>query len=497
VQVRVDAVPSVPPRFREVAPVAARSYDADFPIMARIFLQTLGCPKNLVDSETMLGLLAQRGNEIVLDPESADVVIVNTCGFIGDAKRESIETILDLARLKEGDPSKRLIVTGCLAQRYGRELQNALPEVDAFLGTGDFVRVPDIVAPGAVATPASYTGAAHVLPDLATPRVRTGQFFSAYLKVSEGCDHACSFCIIPKIRGRHESRSRDSVLAEAAALAADGVVELNLIAQDLTAYGRDCRDGTSLSTLLRDLVTIDGLRWIRLLYSYPRYVTDDLLDTIASADKVCSYVDMPLQHISDAMLRSMRRERDGAAVRRLIDRIRRRIPGVAIRTAFIVGFPGETDADFAELVEFVRTTRFTHVGVFPYSKEEGTSAALLSGHVSESLKRRRRATLMRVQAEVSLAHNRALVGTEHDVLVCGYNHRGQLHGRLASQAPEIDGVVLLRGEAAAGSMCRVRIDAAQTYDLRAEVLHPHRSGIDSAPDSHYIREPFGLGWTNA
>ena len=239
-------------------------------------------------------------------------------------------------------------------QRYGGELQQSLPEVDAFLGTGDFTRFARAARRRRRRTPRIYGGAAHLLPDLTIPRVRTGHFFSAYLKVSEGCDHTCSFCIIPKIRGRHESRPLDSVLAEAAALADDGVVELNLIAQDLTAYGRDRRDGTTLSGLLRELVQIDGLRWIRLLYNYPRYVTDELLDTIAAEEKICSYIDMPLQHISDRMLRAMRRERDGATVRRLIQRIRERIPGVAIRTAFIVGFPGETDADFAELLEFVR-----------------------------------------------------------------------------------------------------------------------------------------------
>ena len=260
---------------------------------AKVFLQTLGCPKNLVDSELMLGLIARDGAEVVLDPETADVLIINTCGFIGDAKKESIDAILALAKFKADDPAKRLIVTGCLVQRYGGALQESLPEVDAFLGTGDFVRLPEIIGARRPTDARVYGGAAHLLPDLAIPRIRTGPFFSAYLKVSEGCDHTCSFCIIPKIRGRHESRSMDSVVAEAEALAADGVVELNLIAQDLTAYGRDRRDGSSLSGLLRALARIDGLRWLRLLYNYPRYVTDELLDTIAEEEKVCSYVDIP------------------------------------------------------------------------------------------------------------------------------------------------------------------------------------------------------------
>ena len=453
---------------------------------AKVFLQSLGCPKNLVDSEMMLGLIARDGGEIVLDPEAADVLIVNTCGFIGDAKKESIEAILELARLKEAAPGKRLVVTGCLVQRYGSELQAGLPEVDAFLGTGDFVRLPDLLTHAREPDATMYGGAAHLLPDLAIPRVRTGHFFSAYLKISEGCDHHCSFCIIPKIRGRHESRSVESVLAEAEQLAADGVVELNLIGQDLTAYGRDRRDGSSLSALLRGLANIDGLRWIRLLYNYPRYVTDELLDTIASEEKVCSYIDMPLQHISDTMLRSMRRERNGAAVRRLIRRMRERIPGVAIRTSFIVGFPGETEADFGELLEFVTATQFERVGVFRYSKEEGTTAAALPGQLPETVKRRRFDALMRTQATVSAALNRRLVGSEHPVLVCGDDERGHLYGRLPSQAPEIDGVIHLRGEAPVGCISRVRVTAAGTYDLEGDVM---QNGIDTAQESLYIPAP--------
>jgi ribosomal protein S12 methylthiotransferase len=451
----------------------------------KVFLQSLGCPKNLVDSEMMLGLVARDGGEIVLDPEAADVVIVNTCGFIGDAKKESIETVLELGRLKEADPSKRLIVTGCLVQRYGSELQASLPEVDAFLGTGDFDRLPELLAHGA-ADATIYGGAAHLLPDVTIPRVRTGHFFSTYLKISEGCDHTCSFCIIPKIRGRHESRSLDAVVSEAAALAADGVIELNLIGQDLTAYGRERRDGSSLAALLRELVRIDGLRWIRLLYNYPRYVTDELLHTIAREEKVCSYIDMPLQHISDRMLRAMRRERDGAAVRRLIQRMRERIPGVAIRTSFIVGFPGETDADFAELLGFVKETCFERVGVFRYSKEEGTAAATLPGQVPERVKQHRFNLLMRAQAEVSAALNRSLVGSVREVLVCGEDDRGRCYGRLVSQAPEIDGVVYLRGEPPVGRIAAVRICSAGIYDLEAELLlggateSPGKIGVDTA-----------------
>ncbi|MBP1686123.1 MAG: MiaB-like tRNA modifying enzyme YliG [Deltaproteobacteria bacterium] len=436
--------------------------------MAKVFLQSLGCPKNLVDSEMMLGLVARTGGEIVLDPAAADVLIVNTCGFIGDAKKESIEAILDLAHHKDGRADKRLVVTGCLVQRYGAELQAALPEVDAFLGTGDFVRMPELLQDGTRSEASGYGGAAHLLPDVAIPRIRTGHFFSAYLKVSEGCDHRCSFCIIPKIRGAHESRSLDSIRAEAEALVADGVIELNLIAQDLTAYGRDRSDGASLSALLRALVKIDGLRWIRLLYTFPRYVTDELLDTIAKEEKVCSYIDMPLQHISDRILQRMRRERDGAAIRRLLQRIRQRIPGVALRTAFIVGFPGETDDDFAELLQFVQDARFERVGVFRYSQEEGTAAATFAEQVPEVLKRNRRAALMQAQADVAAEANRRLVGSRQMVLVCGDDEQGRMYGRLATQAPEIDGVVHLRGDLATGTITPVRITGSSTYDLRAE-----------------------------
>jgi ribosomal protein S12 methylthiotransferase len=456
---------------------------------AKVFLQTLGCPKNLVDSEMMLGLITRDGAEVVLDPEAADVLIINTCGFIGDAKKESIDTILDLARFKQSDPAKRLLVAGCLVQRYGAELQEALPEVDAFLGTGDFTRLPQILANGVRCDAHPYGGAAHLLPDVTVPRVRTGHFFSAYLKVSEGCDHRCSFCIIPKIRGRHESRSIESVVAEAEMLAADGVVELNLIAQDLTAFGRDRRDGSSLSKLLRSLARVDGLRWIRLLYTYPRYVTEDLLQTIAGEEKVCRYIDMPLQHISDRMLRRMRRERDGAAVRRLLDRIRRRIPGVAIRTAFIVGFPGETDADFHELLEFVREARFERVGVFRYSQEEGTAAAKFEDQLPEAVKRQRRSALMRVQAEISAAANRRLIGSEQKVLVCGEDDRGRLYGRLPTQAPEIDGQVYLRGDTNVGQIVRARVVRAGTYDLRAEVAGMHMCPLTEAGNIFRLPRP--------
>ena len=357
--------------------------------------------------------------------------------------------------------------------------QQALPEVDGFLGTGDFTRLPQMLDdPGPVDT-RRYRHAAHLLPSLDVPRLRSGPFFSAYLKISEGCDHRCSFCIIPKIRGRHESKPLETVVAEAEALARDGAIELNLIAQDLTAYGRDRHDGSSLSALLRRLAGIGGLRWIRLLYTYPLYVDDELLDTVAGEPKICPYIDMPLQHISDAMLKRMRRERSGQAVRRLIERMRARVPGLTIRTAFIVGFPGETEADFAELEDFVVETQFDHVGVFQYSREEGTDSAILDGQLQAGVKRQRYHRLMTAQAGVAAALNRARVGTAEAVLVCGESTDGRWYGRTARQAPEIDGVVYLVRREVPGTIVRVNITDATIYDLEGEPETPVDSALDT------------------
>ncbi len=456
----------------------------------KVYLQSLGCAKNLVDSEIMLGLLARDGAEVVLDPEAADVYVVNTCGFIGPAKEESINAILELARYKENDPDRRLVVTGCLAQRYGAELREALPEVDAFLGTGDFDRLPEVVRQRRRTDASGYGGAAHLLPDLSLPRLRTGPFYSAYVKVSEGCNHRCSFCIIPKIRGRHQSRTLESIAAEVQALAADGVVELNLIAQDLTAFGRDRRDGSTLSALLRRLARIDGIRWIRLLYNYPNYVDRELLETIAAEEKICSYLDMPLQHISDRMLRQMRRERSGQSVRKLIDRIRAAVPGIALRTVFIVGFPGETDEDFAELRDFVEETEFERVGVFEYSPEEGTDSATLAGAVPKRTMRKRYRSLMEAQARVSRRLNQRLVGTLQPVLMCGEDDRGRTFGRLPTQAPDIDGVVHLAEKGEPGRIESVQISGAGTYDLKGHLVE---SVIDTTVDRLYIAPPAAVG----
>ena len=440
--------------------------------LRRVHLVTLGCPKNQVDSEVMLGVLARRGHEMVLDPDAADVLVVNTCAFIGPAKEESIDAILDLAVVKAARPGRRLVVTGCLAQRYADDLQQALPEVDVFVGTGDLLRIADAVEAPLADAPVVYRGAQHVLPPHGVAaRVRTGAWWTAYLKVSEGCDHACSFCIIPKIRGRHESRSMDDLVAEAASLAAEGTVELSLIAQDLTAYGRDLPGDASLARLLRALaVRVPDVRWLRLLYAYPSSVTDELLEVIADEPAVCPYLDMPLQHISDRMLRTMRRERSGAAIRRLIARIRRAVPEIALRTSFIVGFPGETDADVRELCDFLEEAEFDHVGVFRYSQEENTPAAAFPEQLSETVKAERWERVMAAQARIASRRAAAHRGRTVEVLVEGRDARGRLIGRTRGQAPEIDGRTYLHGRAAAGDLVQARIVGTETYDLVGDIV---------------------------
>jgi ribosomal protein S12 methylthiotransferase len=441
--------------------------------MEAVHLISLGCPKNTADSELMLGALVRAGFEVTMDPQQAQVLLVNTCAFIEPAKKESIDAILAAAEVKKNSAGQRLVVAGCLSQRYGSELREQFPEVDIFVGTGNFLDLPELLrrSERPELRPIPYTGAAHLLPSAEAPRIRTGDPFSAYLKVSEGCDHRCAFCIIPKIRGRHESRALDDLVEEARRLAASGVREINLIAQDLTAYGRDLKQRASLAALLHRLAPVDGIQWIRLLYCYPNFVTDELLAAIASLDKVVKYIDMPLQHADDAMLRAMKRERSADALRSLLERVRAAIPEVALRTSFIVGFPGETDAAFATLVDFVREQQFDRVGVFTYSREENTAAYDLADQVPEAVKRRRRAELMEVAAEISLDKNRGFIGREIEVMVEGAapGRATRLRARTSAQAPEIDGMVLLSGEAEPGEIVRARIERASTYDLHGRI----------------------------
>ncbi len=449
-----------------------------------VYMVNLGCPKNLVDGEVMLGLLAQDGYAVTLDPAQAEVLMVNTCSFINEAKEESIDVILELAQQKKESPTKQLIVTGCLAQRYGKELRESLPEVDVFVGTGEFVRVTEILRQKRLLLdgPVAYVGAAHVLPDHTAPRLTTTPFYTAYLKIAEGCNHKCAFCIIPKIRGLQESRLIPSLIAEAEMLAARGVRELNLIAQDLTAYGRERRDGTTLHGLLRALCKVDGIEWIRMLYCYPNYLDEPLLRCIAEEEKICTYIDMPLQHISDTMLRAMRREKSGDGVRRLLERIRSYIPGVTLRTSFIVGFPGEQEADFQQLLDFVSEAEIDHVGVFRYSQEEGTAAGAMAEQIPENVKQERWQRLMERQARVVRKKHLSLIGSTQDVLVTGPDDQGRLQGRTRAQAPEIDGVVFLQHmQADVGEIVPLQITGVAGYDLRASHLDVGIRGKKTRP----------------
>jgi ribosomal protein S12 methylthiotransferase len=434
---------------------------------------SLGCPKNLVDGEVMLGRLRAQGYELVADAARADIVVVNTCAFIDRARQESIDAILEMAREKEKTPGRRLVVTGCLSQRYDEELRREIPEIDATLGTG---QVEDIVR----AASGANTSLADAPPgpptwvyDHTSPRVLSTPPYLAYVKISEGCDYTCSFCIIPTLRGRHRSRAVEDVVAEVRDLAARGVKEVVLVAQDSTRYGLDLGVRDGLAYLLRRLGRIDGLRWIRVMYAYPATLTDGILDAIATEEKVVKYVDVPLQHASESVLHRMSRPTGRGSLLGMLDRIRRRVPGVAIRTSFIVGFPGETEKDFDELVAFVEAGAFEHVGVFTFSDEEGTRSFALPDRVEPRVKERRRRRLMSLQKRLSLRRNRRRVGERLEVLVEGPHPETDLllRGRLATQAPEIDGSVLLNdGWAEPGQLVTCEVTEAHPYDLVARIV---------------------------
>ncbi|HET7694699.1 MAG TPA: 30S ribosomal protein S12 methylthiotransferase RimO [Vicinamibacterales bacterium] len=464
---------------------------------------SLGCPKNLVDGEVMLGYAQQAGHEITPDAGDADVIVVNTCAFIDNAKQESIDAILEMAQQKRDGKCSRLVVTGCLAERYRDELRREIPEIDAVLGTGEVPGIVEALSPASgerypisdvsdvrtsdvrpltfhkkrLGHRTSDTGHRSELPsylyDAETPRVITTPRHFAYVKVAEGCDYTCAFCIIPTLRGEYRSRTRESIVAEARALAARGVKELLLISQDTTFYGIDRQERGALARLLRELNAVDGLEWIRLLYLYPTTITDDVLAAMADCDKVCRYVDLPLQHASADVLKRMRRPGNRRTYDRLLARIRERVPGVTLRTTFIVGFPGETDAELAELEGFVRDTEFDHIGVFTYSHEEGTRAHALRDDVPAAAKRRRRERIMKLQQAIVERRQQQRIGTDVRVLVDGPSpeHELVLQGRLEGQAPDIDPVVYLTdcdpAAFTAGQLIRARVVGAQGYDLVA------------------------------
>ena len=475
----------------------------------KIGFVSLGCPKNLVDSEVMMGLLARSGAEITSHAEDADVIVVNTCSFIESAQQESVNAILEMARHKSAGRARRLVVAGCLVERYRNQIQRDIPEVDAIVGTGELEKILEaagLAATGPMPAPDSaspfrilagrpegtaraaagrfsrgeWEGAVADLPnylyDESTPRLLATPGSSAYIKIAEGCDHPCSFCIIPQLRGRFRSRRFESVIAEAQQLAAQGIREITLIGQDTTCYGEDLDLKDGLALLLERLAQIEQLRWVRFLYAYPNKVTGRLLDAIARHEKICSYMDVPLQHASATVLKRMKRGGGSELFLRSLEKMRRAIPGLALRTSFIVGFPGESEAEFQELCDFVREARFDWMGVFGYSDQEGASAHALAKKVPAGEIERRRRHLMSIQKQISRRAKRALVGREFDLLLEGPSSETELlwEGRTPMHAPEIDGKVFVNDFAAAGEprpgqFYRCRITEAHDYDLVATI----------------------------
>jgi len=462
----------------------------------KVGMISLGCPKNLVDSEVMLGLAQQTGHQLTRDAADADVLIVNTCAFIDKAKQESIDTILEMAELKKTGKCQRLVVTGCMAERYRDELLEQIPEIDAVLGTGEVTgiveaigtrdsgfgirTIPLLRSTGEPIESRAPNPESRQLPtylyDADTPRLLATPRHYAYVKIAEGCDYKCAFCIIPTLRGHYRSRPSESIVREARALASRGVKELLLISQDTTFYGNDRGERGALARLLRELNTIDGLEWIRMLYLYPTTIGDDVLDAIAESEKVCNYIDLPLQHASDDVLKRMRRPGTRGSYERLLNRIRTRIPHVTLRTTFIVGFPGETAQDFAELHDFVETVGFDHVGVFAYSHEEGTSAHGLVDDVSARVKKQRQSALMSLQKKIVKKAQQLRAGQRVRLLIDGPSteHELVLRARLEGQAPDIDPVVYLTdcdpSDFQAGQFLQAEIVGSSDYDLLARPL---------------------------
>jgi ribosomal protein S12 methylthiotransferase len=454
-----------------------------------IHFVSLGCAKNRVDTEVMLGVSDQSGFRIVEDPADAEVIVVNTCGFIGPAKEESVDTILEMGTHREAGTCKKLVVAGCLSQRYPDELASELPEVDHFLGSSDMLELRRVLRGEPrrmlVGNPAEYTMKAD------DPRVLTGQTHSAYVKIAEGCNRECSFCAIPSFRGKQRSRPIADLVREAERLAEAGVVELNLISQDTIAYGRDLRERQSLAELLAALGDVRGIRWVRAHYLYPETLTDPLIEVLSQHDKVLPYVDMPLQHASDTMLRAMRRGHGGERMYKVVERLRRAIADMVFRTTFIVGHPGETDADFEELERFVEWAELDHVGVFLYSPEDGTQSADMPNPVDPAVAEARRDSLMRIQQPISRDRLHLRVGTELDVLVEGVSDESELllQGRWWGQAPEVDGsVYLANGTAQPGEIRRVLVTDAAEYDLMADFIDAP-GGRDAPPDAKDPRAP--------
>ncbi|MDP2683082.1 MAG: 30S ribosomal protein S12 methylthiotransferase RimO [Deltaproteobacteria bacterium] len=438
----------------------------------KICLTSLGCPKNLVDSEVMLGILKQDNFELTANEDDADILIVNTCGFIGDAKEESINAILRLAQYKEKGRCRLLIVTGCLVQRYKDELAKEMPEVDFFIGTGEYPKIAYIIKNGS--NQKVIAGIPRYVHDYDTPRILATPRYSAYVKIAEGCSNYCSYCTIPSIRGEFRSRSLNSVIKEIENLAQQSVKEINLIAQDSTSYGMDGDDLRGLETLLKRAVKVVGIEWVRLLYLYPGKITKNLIHLIRDEEKICKYIDMPIQHINNRILRAMNRNHTKAQIQEIIKMIRHEIPDAALRTSLIVGFPGETEEEFDELLDFVKTAQFDRLGVFKYSREEGTPAYKMKGQVPEAVKKVRLRKIMEAQTKIAGEKNRLLVGSAIQVLVEGVSEETEflLKGRSMQQAPDnIDGITYInKGIASPGDIADVIITDAGEHDIVGGIM---------------------------
>ena len=433
---------------------------------------SLGCSKNLVDTEVMLGLIREREIELVNDPAEADILIVNTCAFIQSAKEESINTILKMAEYKEPEKGhcKSLIIAGCLGQRYGQELLDELPEADGIIGTEAWNRVTEVIDETLKGNRLVVKGEEEIIYDASVPRIPTTPKHTAYVKIAEGCNNRCAFCAIPLIRGRFRSRRLEDIVAEVKALAADGVKEIVLIAQDTTNYGHDLYGEPRLAQLLRELCKVEGIMWIRSLYNYPRFLSDEVIDVMASEEKVVKYVDIPLQHASNEVLRKMRRPDTREQIVALLNKLRQRVPGVVIRSTFIVGFPGETEEQFNELKEFIQEQRFDHAGFFTYSREEDTPAAAMDDQVPEAVMQDRYHEIKAIQSLISQEINECLVGQVMEVIVEGHTDEGTAYGRSYRQADDVDDLVYIEDDTTSkiGDVVKVRILQGFTEDLVGE-----------------------------
>lgn len=437
-------------------------------------LISLGCSKNLVDSENFIGILVnKRGFEVTSELNEADMIIVNTCGFIGDAKKESIETILEVSELKEAGNLKKIIVTGCLAQRYSEEILKELPEVDAVIGTGEIDKIEKVVDEILNDKKSVETSSMSFLANANTDRILTTASHTAYLKISEGCDRRCTYCIIPQLRGKLRSRTIEDILVEANNLVKSGVRELNLLAQETTEYGIDLYKEKSLAKLMKELVKIEDLKWLRTYYMYPDSVTDELIQVMKTEDKICKYFDIPIQHVSDSILQNMGRAKTGAHLKDILYRIRREIPNATFRTSVIVGFPGETQEDFEELRDFLEEFQFDYVGVFKYSREEDTKAYNMDNQVPEEIKEERWVELTNLQSKIAENKNRGMLGQTVEVMIDGVSTESEylLEGRTKGQALEIDGKVLTNdGTAKPGEIVKVKLEQNFDYDFIGPIV---------------------------